>query len=313
MGAAKFRRSAGPSATSETQDHSFQTNDSKPMRQLLKNTFTLALALVFTAGMAFGQSSTTNITQLTNNNNASVDQNGQGLTATVVQKVGNLNTATIRQNDDAGKTIESTIRQVGFKNNAVTNASRNAPNGPGAVTEQTQRGNHNDAFINADEGTSPSGDEGSQLVQFQDGNRNLARMSGGNDYNAEQRQVGSRNVARTSGNGKNADVFQKQVGNDNVARQEGSMSYAGSDQIQRGNDNRSYLNGIGHDGPGESYLTRQDGSDNFARLNANGYGGVLEIRQTGPQNTALVDWTSSMNETTITQSGFSNTAVVNSN
>ena len=284
------------------------------MRQLLKITATFTLALIFTAGIAFGQSNETDITQLTDKNDATVQQDGEENVADILQKGANKNTATIRQSSDpsADGVIESTIRQVGFNNFAMTNASRK--NDRSSTTSQKQFGNRNRAFINQDEGTSPDGNEGITLTQYQDGNRNLARMSGGDSYNAEQRQIGHRNVATTSGNGKNADVFQRQVGDDNVARQEGNMSFAGSDQIQLGDDNRSLLYGIGHEpNSNESYLTRQDGSDNLARLDANGNGGVLEVRQTGPENVAQVDWSTGYNDTFVKQNGFDNTAVVNSN
>jgi hypothetical protein len=104
MGAAKFRRSAGPSATSETQDHSFQTNDSKPMRQLLKNTFTLAVALVFTAGLAFGQS-----------NESIVNQVGSSIDATVTQ-TGQSNYSELDQSEDWIDGHSATITQIGENN-----------------------------------------------------------------------------------------------------------------------------------------------------------------------------------------------------
>ena len=283
------------------------------MNHVIKHVLTLAFALVFTTGMAFAQSNETSITQQTNNNDAAVTQSGQDLTATVVQTGGNQNQATLNQFNNPSElaTVESTIRQVGFSNRAVADVSRK--NSSGVISNQRQVGNNNDAFINA--GAGVGGNLGNGLLQqIQIGNQNLARMSGGDSYSADQYQDGFRNVALTSGNGKNANVTQRQIGNDNRAELNGStFSFASSEQIQLGNDNRSILNDVGHDGPGESYFTRQDGGDNLVRLEANGYGGALDVRQTTDMNTALVTWTSQLNTTTILQDGFSNRAVVNSN
>lgn len=283
------------------------------MHNALKHLFILAFALVFMAGTALAQKNVSDITQQSNNNDATVTQSGAELKATVVQKGGNQNKATLNQFNDPAEmaSVESTIRQVGFNNNAIANVSRK--NASGVISSQRQVGNNNDAFINAN-GNIGSNLGNGMLSQTQLGNRNLARMSGSDSYSAEQYQDGSDNVALTSGNGKNANVFQRQIGDRNRAELNGAgFGFATSEQIQLGNDNRSLLNDVGHDGPGESYFNRQDGNDNLTRLDANGYGGVLDVRQTNDMNTARVTWNSALNQTTITQNGFSNKAVVDSN
>jgi len=278
----------------------------------MKKLTTLIAAFLFTAGMALAQSNETTITQVTNNNTANVDQFGADNEATITQKGGNLNVAKIEQSSDPSSAgiIISSILQDGFRNNASVIGTRK--NEASSNTEQIQRGNDNIARIN--QGANLGSNRGINLTQVQIGNDNFATMTGSDSYQAEQRQNGNRNDARTSGNGKNADVFQQQNGNDNIARLNGSnFSFASSEQLQFGNRNLSILDLVGHDGPGESYLTRQDGNDNIARLNANSFGGVLDIRQTGNQNRATVAWTTTGNITNITQNGFQNTAVVNSN
>jgi len=276
----------------------------------MKKLTTLLVMLFFTAGMAIGQNNETTITQVTSNNSASVDQLGMDNEATITQKGGNQNVAHIDQSSDPNETgiIISTIFQDGANNDARTVGTRK--NSASSETEQRQVGSENIARIN--QGLPLGTNRGTTLTQVQVGNLNFATMSGNNSYQAEQRQVGNRNDARTSGGGKNANIFQEQLGNDNIARING-LSFASSDQLQFGDRNLSILENVGHDGPGESYLTRQDGNDNDARLTANGNGGVLDVRQTGNLNTAIVDWTTSLNTTTINQNGFQNTAVVNSN
>lgn len=272
----------------------------------------LCFVLLFASSMAIAQNNETDITQASDNNDAIVDQSGEANIATVTQKGVGVNTAIINQSSNPGETgiIESTIRQIGYHNTAIANGSRK--NYRSSTTKQVQLGNHNRAVIN------PNGNIGSNLgtalTQVQQGNQNFATMSGKNSYSAEQRQNGFSNVAKTSGNSKNADVFQKQVGNNNRAIMDGAnFGYASSNQRQFGDQNVSILENVGHDGPGESYVTYQNGTLNTARLFANGYGGVLDISQISNQNSAKVTWTTPGNSTDINQTGFSNSAVVNSN
>jgi hypothetical protein len=55
------------------------------MRQLLRITATFALALVFTAGMAFGQDNTANVDQEGNENAAEIEHLGGDNESTVEQ------------------------------------------------------------------------------------------------------------------------------------------------------------------------------------------------------------------------------------
>ena len=117
MGVAGFRSAAerasadgGPGACSFVPLHA---TPRKPMRQLLKNTFTLALALVFTAGMAFGQDV----------NEATVDQDGSGSDADITQDI----------NGADGSSFDANVRQRGGSQTVTINqlASNSSDNGSG--------------------------------------------------------------------------------------------------------------------------------------------------------------------------------------
>jgi hypothetical protein len=308
------------------------------MNHVLKQFSMLAFALVFMTGVAFAQSTPNeqDITQKTNNNKATIQQDGgPGMKATIVQKGNDLNDATIRQNGENGLFVESAITQIGRKNRAITNAARR--NGGNGVTKQTQKGNLNEAFINLNEGTSPSGDEGSNLEQYQEGNGNFADVSGGNRFTSFQKQVGSNNRAEASNFISNSSATQIQDGSNNIAVLSGTRFGSGADATQRqigsnnvarfqladvasnvtiqqrqvGNNIKSVINGVVDDVSGStSFLTNQEGNNNLIEVEANQFGGGLNIQQLDRGNTARVHW-NERSFTNITQNGIGNTANVN--
>lgn len=93
-----------------------------PMRQLLKITSIFALALVFTAGTAFGQDDNdADVDATGNNNTATIQQTGQGGTATIEQ-IGDNNTADgfFFGVEDKGVNNTSNLTQIGNNNQVWT-------------------------------------------------------------------------------------------------------------------------------------------------------------------------------------------------
>jgi len=136
MGVAGFRSAAGrvsadggPAACSFVPLHA---TTRKPMRQLLKNTFTLALALVFTAGMAFGQAQNDDVPGGFGDNASVVKQVDAGNQFFPAPGPGQVASATVDQAGSGNVSLlyqgsggvpqggqEGTIRQIG--NNNYTN------------------------------------------------------------------------------------------------------------------------------------------------------------------------------------------------
>jgi hypothetical protein len=166
------------------------------MRQLLKTTFTVFVALVFTAGMAFGQDSRSTIDQDGDDNAANIEQVGADHGSKVTQDTrgfGSGNEAVVRQNSGSGnynelsQTVQATARidQVGSDN-----------------TSLLSQGGQNSATV----------------YQEGDGNR-LAR------YGALGKKATQKNGTGAFANGANS-LFLRQVGNDNTV---GLLQEAGAD------------------------------------------------------------------------------------
>lgn len=96
------------------------------MKKLITSTFTLAIALLFSAGMAFGQNTATT-TQDGHDNSADISQTNSGNKATIYQK-GHNNTVqlmnqTYLSNDAASGINEADISQVGSNNTVKNNGN----------------------------------------------------------------------------------------------------------------------------------------------------------------------------------------------
>lgn len=207
------------------------------MRKLLKITFIFALAFIFSAGIAFGQSNDANVDQAGQNNNATIEQVGQNNQATVgqgthttafvvdpygiaVDQTGPAtsegNEATTSQSGQDNVAVHSqgmsgpaasrsysfdnvgTIEQVGFRNFAET-----AQGTYGAYAENNeltivQDGNRNDAFVHQGYRDSHVAENNVAEV-FQDGNRNFGKTQQiGSNHFADVDQIGNRNTANVT-------------------------------------------------------------------------------------------------------------------
>ena len=252
------------------------------MRQLLKITTTFALALVFSAGMAFGQDA--DITQRSSQNDATVEQSDGDDVADVLQN-GIDNEATASQG--GGSYIDQV--QVGNNNEAFGSHSGDT------YLIQEQRGNQNEAYAWAESDAT--------VTQEQLGSENLARVgqSGGKygpttinqSSDVRQFQSGDRNLAEIEvrqGNGRNNSFGQRQSGNSNTAKILDVGSGNTVTQIQVGNNNESVVGARNADPQlgGADVFTEQRGHRNSAIVG----GGVgsydATIQQFGNDNTATV-------------------------
>jgi hypothetical protein len=163
------------------------------MRKLLKITGIFALALVFSAGMAFGQSNEATVEQINNNNEATVDQLGQ------------LNAADVNQGEDQKVTdLANTLSQnlLGYP------VTPSGGIGPGTANNNQvsveQQGTRNVVGVSqgyAGTTQGPGVAEGNEATITQIGSRNAAVPAQGlrdgrafdNEYTILQ--DGSRNVA----------------------------------------------------------------------------------------------------------------------
>jgi hypothetical protein len=266
------------------------------MRQLLRTTATVFVALVFTAGMAFGQDNESVVEQQGSQNATSVTQQGTDTFADVSQD-GTGNSGTILQNgkiDASERDVAQTdLNQSGTRNSARieqirTDFDANAP----LKVELTQEGRQNAANI------------------FQKGRGDGATgsMSGvGNVLDVDQ--IGQFGEFRFTVEGRNNYVrgYQKGVndteitvdgrGNSFFAEQYQGRNEIGGEIVGSRNDVDVYQNGSGNEVVGSSGkpFTR-DG------LLVNGSNNALNITQTGNGQLSQVTQSGSGNSATITQS-----------
>jgi len=280
MGVAGFRSAAGrvsadggPAACSFVPLHA---TTRKPMRQLLKNTFTLALALVFTAGMAFGQS----------NNNAQIDQTGDENSANIDQ--GGNSVADLRQ--------EGVLNQIDLAQEGFGLA--------GQDTEIDQIGNRNEADVTSSSGNGLQGN-GNELDIVQRGNLNTFEtptMQGyKNDYDVNQ--VGNKNYAKIETRfgaggqvGESTISIIQKFGNNNAGNI--TATYGGNNHAleikQKFGD--SNVASITHELP----------------QGASGVDGLVgRVTQLGSKNKATIDlFAETSDRAVVTQDGFDNYATV---
>jgi hypothetical protein len=259
------------------------------MRKLLKVTSLFALALVFTAGMAFGQ-----------NNTAEVDQNGD------------QNTGEIEQ---FGAENESYIDQVGDKNIATALIVQ-SEDGQSSLTKQTQLGNKNVARIT---GASGKLKQSFTSSQYQDGHRNFARVENVRNSWSRQKQVGNDNVARADG-GKfrgGSTVEQLQDGDQNTAVVTGpGGNKADVYQSQSGNKHTSRITEYATNRPNGNEQSvvdvRQFGGDkNVANADYNSFvGNDFLVRQNGSRNSVTGAFGSVKNTADVTQIGNDNSTTI---
>ncbi|WP_103029727.1 hypothetical protein [Salinibacter altiplanensis] len=280
------------------------------MRQLLKTTSLFALALVFTAGMAFGQDNTSTVDQTGDDHSADVIQNGGSNTVELEQAdtdlgdgVTNNMTANVRQKFDGN---EAYIDQKG-------NSGLIGPGKSTADAEVDQVGNNN--YLDLDQGPF-FGNHSADIDQL--GNNNTIRL-------------------RTSNGGGEANVYFDGNQNKLVRSNSSGQILSGEQVVQKNGSGRTQFiditvdgnaNKIGADqqsGNGTDELTIDImGSDNFVPTYqgakngdiditvADGYNNFLKAVQNGNNSTATIDLNgvSDNNRTVINQSSAGNTATI---
>ena len=251
------------------------------MRQLLKITTTFALALVFTAGTAFGQI----LNQQGNNNTA----DGDGIQGAYLEQVqlGDRNVATVRTTSNNNQSNSYIQRQW----NGNENVARVQQTNVAVQTVQKQKGTSNFAALL---GNASSSWGNGTLNQVQKGNNNRAAISDGQHDNKafdfDQKQVGNRNLSRvrnlSTAQGDVANMSTTQNGNRNTIRfdwgdyREGDLS-----ALQRGNDN-TLKSGFSH--ADQMLTSKQIGNNNFANVDMRPTAHTGQITQIGNNNTATV-------------------------
>jgi hypothetical protein len=229
----------------------------------MKKFLTLAFALVFTTGIAFGQSNTATIAQ--NGDDVTNLQQQSGSYADIEQVAGNnrvvgLSGAFTQQNSDL-----EVFQDVAY-------------GGAGNVVRGEQLGNNNEAYITQHNASF------TQLEQR--GNRNYAKVqqyNGGPDAFIEQR--GNRNFVQTlqtSGvNGSFMDVLQR--GNDNTLK-----GLTGSRAEQVNGDQTLRLDQLGNNNTLEMLQDGLTSGSNHATVSQMGNGNITTLTQMGSSNNATV-------------------------
>jgi hypothetical protein len=269
------------------------------MRQLLKITTTFALALVFSVGMAFGQS-----------HDATVDQIGDDSEADIEQ-LGSDNEATVFQSEELG-----VFGQVSGDANHLADILQDGSNNAAdvdqraedteALIEQTGSGN----VLEADDygpGSVTQGQVGedNSIDALQDGDNNVGRINqAGRDFDADLTQDGDNNEANLNMVGaadlgsatdinnadfaENFEAFVTQNGDGNFADvQQLAFDLASVNQAtvdQTGDDN--YVELSQGDGTNTATITQGDNLgdyENVARLDQQ-QGSTADVLQEGNRN-----------------------------
>jgi hypothetical protein len=313
MGVAGFRTAAertsadgGPAACSFVHLHA---TSRKPMRQLLKNTFTLALALVFTAGMAFGQ-----------DNTATTDQSGPSNFSDIVQEdEDNLVNLEQVNNGNAANGNEATVLQRFNNNEAQINQLGEGTlsgNPTFSSADVVQRGNNN--FLDLDQ-SAFFGFHTADIDQLGNNNRVLLKSSNGGgeanvyfDGNRNELVKGESDGTITKGE----QARQTNPGNLIDVEVDGDGNKIGADQ-QDTSPNGAELT-VDITGSRNFVPTFQGNRTNTASGSmididvANGSDNFLRATQVGPDHEATIDLNgmSDDNQVVIQQSMSGNTATV---
>ena len=235
------------------------------MRQLLKITATFTLALVFTAGMAFGQTpQTDNVLQ--------IEQTGDE-NFTNVEQAGQNNFSNVDLLGAGGKG-DARVFQTGDDNSAFAEAR-------GRVTlRQVQTGDDNSARIGTPGGSQVLTQK-SKATQRQIGDNNTAIMtfsgSGTRFARFKQRQIGDDNRSYLLGFSSNSNYafegLTNQVGSDNLVRVTSPAAGSSGDErnsvraVQMGDMNT--IRGTFESRRNRAVVT-QDGNSNVAKFTQSG-------------------------------------------
>jgi hypothetical protein len=291
------------------------------MRQLLKITATFALALVFSAGMAFGQSNT-----------STIDQTGEDHSADVIQNGGN-NTVDLEQadtdlSDGVTNNMEANVRQKFSGNEAYIDQKGEAGLiGPGKSTADAdvdQVGNNN--FLDLEQGPF-FGKHSADIDQL--GNNNTVRLrssNGGGEANVYFE--GNQNKLVRSNSSGQILSGEKVVQKNGSGRTQfidvtvdGNANKIGADQQNGNGTDELTIDIVGSENfvptyqgakSGDIDITVADGYDNFLKAIQTGNNSTATIDLNGMSdgNQAVINQSSAGNTATITVDGMSNTATV---
>jgi hypothetical protein len=245
------------------------------MRQLLRTTATVFVALVFTAGMAFGQDSDATVTQNANDSEATIEQTNnsdRSLTGSINQS-GDNHEATITQTIKGdGPSASASVEQSGSE--AFAEVIQNLDNSGKDVTATVTQDGLNDAFV-----TQGSNMSNSRVDLTQTYKGSMARGEGDDRNLAEinQKSGGSRVIASQTG-----------VSNEMFVDQLPLVNNVASELIQDGDNNLIDLN---------------QGNRSFDPTRSS----EADILQRGDQNVARLTQTSNDNVADVTQDGDGNT------
>jgi hypothetical protein len=241
------------------------------MRQLLRTTATVFVALVFTAGMAFGQQ-TTPSKAAPANNNATVTQNADDSKANINQSITSTknvgdNIANVKQ---TGSSQEADIDQV---------YSQEASSATGEFNFADVVQSDDNQYARIDQ----NGGRGNRafLTQEGSGTENEAVIAQGTGELLDG--YGDAERALQSGEGNDLTVYQsRRIGEDPT-----SNSFDEAGVTQTGNDNVGFIEQTG--GNGFVAELKQDGNRNDANIDQTGAGQSADVRQLGSDNMADVD------------------------
>jgi hypothetical protein len=256
-----------------------------PMRQLLRITATFALALVFSAGVAFGQQNTANITQSGPDGgygDAIVDQDGSDLTATIEQLAARDNEdgnyAEISQTDN-GSSNEAYIDQGGDKNIAeITQVG-----GSGNYAEITGQ----NAFSNNGKAFQVNGTKNSDI---------FIDMNGGGNFTFFSESVARARQESQSNSEIDIDISHGGVGADvDAVQKNGSSNTMDLDLTGSGNtvdvlqeDGSVYEAVVTQNAPGRRStgdltvrIDQLNGSSHYVNVTQSGNGHTADITQKG--------------------------------
>jgi hypothetical protein len=265
------------------------------MRQLLKITSIFALALVFTAGMAYGQT----------NNRAEHDQTGDDHVATSTQ-TGADNTSLITQDKNGGPAAnfaEADVDQTGDDNYSRLRQTAFFGN---STADVDQVGNNNSVRLKTSNG-------GGTFEVYMEGNNNI--LGGWRRINAENGPNGVINNQPASQ--KNQNFFDLDIDGDNnrvglkqESAQSATVSITGSGNLAP----------IFQKDPGSTLSITADGSNNRLEVFQGPSGGfgvgsggndaTIELLNGSDFNNARIAQTSANNLAEITIDGSSNESIV---
>lgn len=259
----------------------------------MKKLTTLVIALLFTAGIAFGQ--TTDIDQIGNHNEATVEKAGpvSNVDATISQ-IGDYNDAIMKPRYGAFN-VDMTIKQHnGNHNEAYLRVTTSSDN----TYKIKQEGSRNNATLKVEQNTDGAGSI-KQLAGVAGSGFNHASLFIGDKYiKAHIRQIGTRNDAsvdinggsgNVNGEGSFVTITQRGVSNSAVNINVNSNTRLDIDQLGNNNLITSFtVDGSGVYGVSQQLVDlKQNGNMNTINMPAS-VTGVVGVSQTGNLNVATV-------------------------